>query len=322
MTVSRSTSEGKIIATLKSYPVLFLSLLSIVGLSLALPNFASAGNVNAILFEMSLGFLAAIGFTYLLVMGEIDLSIGATYGLCGTLCGSLLLAGFSLPVCIGAAILTSLAAGALNGWMVVQFGLNSLIVTIGSLTLMQGVTGVLTNEMGGAIYPAEFRSLAHLKILGWPWLIWLMVTVLLVLTWSESRLGLFRKIYYVGENRRSAVIYGMRERSLRILGFLASSFFAGSTGIIASARGARGDITLGVGLEFSLLVAAVVGGVSLFGGRGRMLNTFSGILFVTVLLTCLVMFNIEPLFQQCVVGTLLLAAVSVDRLLNTGSGKN
>lgn len=311
-----TTISNLIFLFIRSNPILISTFFALSILPILLPNFATSGNFNSILYEVSLGFVASIGLTYLLVMGEIDLSIGAVYGFAGTLCGFLLLSGLPIAVCMMVGILASMVAGLANGIMVVQFKLNSLLVTIGTLTLLQGLIGVLTNEMGGSIYPEEFRSIAHYKFFGWPWLIWIAFIILILLSWAELKIALFRKIYFVGENRNSALLYGIREQSLRLIGFLVSSIFAGATGVVAAARGARGDITLGSGLEFNLLVAAVVGGVSLFGGRGRIIHTYSGLLFVNILLTCLIMFNIEPLFQQCVVGMLLLVAVAIDRILN------
>lgn len=297
---------------LRDNAIVAVTVAVIIILALTTDRFASVGNARTILLETSIGFCAAIGFTYLIVMGEIDLSVGAVYGLAGTVCGYLVLAGMPIPVCILAGLVVSVFFGALNGLFVVTLGMNSIIVTIGTLTLLRGLIGVLTNEMSGTIYPSAFRTLSHGKVFGWSWMIVIAVVLVVALTIAEKRMSIFRKIYYIGENRRSAVLYGINERRVRFVAFILSALCAGAIGVFAGARAARGDITLGNGLEFNLLVAAVVGGVSLYGGRGRSYNTFTGMLFVTVILTALVMRNVEPLFQQVLVGTLLLIAVALD----------
>lgn len=307
-----SPSTQRVCQMLRGNAIVIVTVLLILVLALTTDRFATVGNARTILLEASVGFVAAIGFTYLIVMGEIDLSVGAIYGLAGTVCGYLVMEGVPVPLCMLAGLFVSLLLGAMNGAFVVFLGINSIIVTIGTLTLVRGLIGVMTNEMGGTIYPSAFRKLSQANLFGWSLMSVLAVVLVIVLTVAERRLSLFRKVYYIGENRRSAVLYGINEMRIRFFGFVISALCAGTVGIFAAARAARGDITLGNGLEFNLLVAAVVGGVSLYGGRGRAYSTFMGMLFVTVILTALVMHNVEPLFQTVIVGTMLLVAVTLD----------
>ena len=161
----RKTVRGKRSGAVKfggnALPLALVTFAIVAFLALTQPNFASYQNINSILFGVSIEFLAIIGFTYVMVMREIDLSVGSVFALTGTLTGALLINDWSLFTAAVVALGAAGLVGLLNGLLVVRFGINSLMLTIGTMLLVRGLSNVLANDLGGRTYPREFRSLAR-----------------------------------------------------------------------------------------------------------------------------------------------------------------
>ncbi len=286
-------------------------------LALSREQFLAYGNLYSILFALSIDAIAIVGFTYVMVLGEIDLSVGAVYALAGTLTGWLLKQwDFSLYPAIALSLSAAAFVGFANGFLVTRFRINSLMLTIGTLILVQGLVGVLATDLVGGTYPRFFRALARERWFGINATIIVMVAGLVVILFLQSRSTLFRKIYLIGENPETARIYGIRSDAIKIIAFTVSSLFAGIAGILTSSRLTHADIEMGVGLEFTFVTAAILGGASLYGGRGGLGGSVLGLLFLALILNGLVLFNVNPLVQQVAIGALLISAVLFDMMAN------
>jgi ribose transport system permease protein len=285
-------------------------------LALTRPNFASYQNLNSVVYGMSINFLAIVGFTYVMVMREIDLSVGSVFAFTGTLTGALLTAGWDFWPAAAAALSGAAAIGLVNGLLVVRFNINSLMLTIGTMLLVRGLANVLANGLGGQTYPRAFRSLARTDLFGVRITIVALV-VLVVLGWVfQRRSALFRKMCFIGENVKSATVHGIRIARIKTLAFVASAVMAGIAGIFTASRITHADVRMGLGLEFVMVTAAIIGGASLYGGKGDLRGSALGLLLLALVMNGMIMYDIEPVFQQFVVGALLIVTVAFDTVLN------
>ncbi len=198
----------------------------------------------------------------------------------------------------------------------VKLKLNSMMVTIATMTLIRGLASNFVRGLYGLTYPTDMRSLVRLDIGNIHLTVISMVVLAVVLELLLHRSSLFKKMYYVGENIETARVYGIKSDRIKIATFALSALTAGVGGILLNARVTYADTAIGQGLEFQLLTAAVLGGASLYGGKGSILRSCVGLIFLATIQNGMVIFNIEPLLQQLIVGIILIVAVFADTRLN------
>lgn len=297
-------------------PLALVTLAVVVFLALTRENFATTRNLNAILFAVSIDFLAIIGFTYVMVMREIDLSVGSVFAFCGTLTGALLIAGWGFWPAALVALALAGVIGFLNGFLVVRFRVNSLMLTIGSMLVVRGLANVLAESLGGRTYPRAFRQLARIDLFDVRLTIVIMVVVVVAAWLFQRRSSLFRRMCFIGENDKSAAVHGIRAGRIKIATFVASAMTAGLGGIFTASRITSADVRMGLGLEFVMVTAAIIGGASLYGGRGDLRGSALGLLLLAFVLNGMIMYDIEPVFQQFIIGLLLIVTVTIDTLMN------
>ncbi len=143
-----------------------------------------------------------------------------------------------------------------------------------------------------------------------------MIVLVVVLEILLKKSTIFKRMYFVGENRQTARIYGIKSDRIIMSLFALSALAAGVGGILISSRVTYADTAIGLGLEFHVLTAAVLGGASLYGGKGSILGSCVGLIFLATILNGMIIFNIEPLLQQLIIGVILIGAVFVDTRLN------
>jgi ribose transport system permease protein len=302
---------------LGSLTIILITVVLFVLLTSTSDTFFTYRNIYAILYGVSFQFLAIIGFTYLMVIGEIDLSVGSVYAFSGMFMGYLMvMKKIPLLPAMGLSLLACAVMGAITGFLIVRFKLNSMMVTIATMTLIRGLASNFVKRMYGATYPSEMRGLSKIEINEVYLTIIIMIVLVVILEILLKRSSIFKRMYSVGENRETARIYGIKSNRIIISLFALSALAAGIGGILISSRVTYADTAIGNGLEFHLLTAAVLGGASLYGGKGSMLGSAVGLVFLATILNGMVIFNIEPLLQQLIVGIILIAAVFVDTRLN------
>ena len=300
-----------------SLTIILITLGLFTFLSLTSDTFLTTRNIYSILYGISFQFFAIIGFTYLMIMGEIDLSVGSVYAFSGMFMGYLMVSlKMPLLLAMGTSLLVCALMGFGTGFLVVRFRLNSMMVTIATMTLIRGLASNFVSRMYGATYPTAMRHLSKVEIGGIYLTIIIMVVLVIVLEILLKRSTIFKKMYYVGENRQTAKIYGIKSDRIKITAFALSALAAAVGGILISSRITYADTAIGSGLEFQLLTAAVLGGASLYGGKGSILGSCLGLIFLATILNGMVIFNIEPLLQQLIIGIILIISVFIDTRLN------
>jgi len=296
--------------------ILITVLLSII-LGATTSSFFSYNNIYSILFGVSIQFFAIIGFTFLMIMGELDMSVGAVYGFSGTMLGTLMIKT-DMPFILAfiVTILICACFGMISGYVVTKFRVNSMMVTIGMMTLIQGINWILIGSLQGYTFPDTYRHFINLRIGAIHWSILFMILIVVALEILMKKSTVFKKMYYVGSNIETARIYGIKSEKIKIITFAVSSATAAIGGILATSRIMHADVTTGVNLEFLMITAAVVGGASLFGGKGSVMRSVLGLLFLSVIFNGMIIFKIDPFIQHVIVGFILIVAVFIDTLLN------
>jgi ribose/xylose/arabinose/galactoside ABC-type transport system permease subunit len=239
------------------------------------------------------------------------------YGLSGTLVGYCMTVWkwTLLPSMIGVLVVCSLF-GYLVGFIITRFRLNSMMVTLGTLSLVAGINAVVFNSFPAVTYNLEYRSLAKFKIAGVHWSIIAMFIIVFVLGLLLKYSSSVKKVYYIGDGPATAHLYGINSDSIKRIAFTLSAFTAAFGGIVATSRITHSDVLTGNGLEFALITSLVVGGASLAGGRGGMLKSLLGMIFIAILSNGMTIFRIEPFMQQVMLGVVLIVAVFIDSRMN------
>ena len=300
-----------------SLTIILITAILFTYLTLTSETFFTYRNIYAILYGVSFQFIAVIGFTYLMIIGEIDLSVGSIYAFSGMFMGYLMvMKKVPLLPAMGISLLACVLLGAITGFLIVRFKLNSMMVTIATMTLIRGLASNFVKRMYGATYPSDMRHISKIEVNEVYLTIIIMIVLVVILEILLKKSSIFKRLYSVGENRLTARIYGIKSNRIIISLFALSALSAGIGGILLSSRVTYADTAIGLGLEFHLLTAAVLGGASLYGGRGSMLGSAVGLIFLATILNGMVIFNIEPLLQQLIVGIILIVAVFVDTRLN------
>lgn len=287
------------------------------------PIFLSQDNLINILRNTSFVFITAIGMTYLIVSGAFDLSVGAVYAFAGVLCGKLMMeAGFPVPLAIlSATLLTGVAFGTVNGFFVHKVGLPPMLATLASMNIARGlVTGV---QQGMPVYPlpAGFAAIGQGSLLKGsafelPYVVIIAGILGILSAWVLKKTVYGRSVCAIGGNIETARLAGIPTKSISISVFVIVSSLAAFSGILISSRLGSAQPNVGVGYEMQTIAAVVIGGTSLMGGRGTIVGTALGALFMTTVANGMTLIRISPFWQQLVLGIVLLVACSMDYLRN------
>jgi ribose transport system permease protein len=254
--------------------------------------------------------------TFVLIVAGIDLSVGSVLALSGAVLGVCLTrAGMPLAFAIPIALAVGLACGALNGLLTITWRLPSFIVTLGMLEAARGGAYLVTNQQTQYI-GSDIARIAEVNVLklSLPFLIALGVVAAGQFMLSFTAFG--RHMFAVGANEETARLSGIRTRAVQWTVFVLSGFLAGLAGIFYCARLGSADPNAGAGYELQAIAAVVIGGTSLMGGRGSVVNSFFGVLIIAVLETGLVQIGAEDPVKRLVTGAVIVIAVVLDYYRN------
>ena len=280
------------------------------------PIFLTVQNFQAILSNMPLiGFLA-IGLTFVVLTGNIDLSIGSVVGITAVIVGNLFDLGFPIPLpfvfLIG--ILTGAIIGAINGFLVTVVGINSVITTLGTLTALRGLA-LIVGARVDHINHETFIFLARGFFFDTVPLVFIYMIVMLVIMYILLRFTKFgRNVYLVGANQSAATMAGINNRRIQFLTFVISGSFAAIAGILLTAQTAWAQGGFGVGWEFRALVICFIGGISIRGGRGTLVGVFISMLIISSIANGLTLANVPINWRDAFDGTILILAILVDSI--------
>lgn len=321
MTVSKSTTPaandgiGFFLKTRANEVGLFVAIAILYTILAAFaPNFSTTANLFNILRDASFVGIIAWGMTLVLISGEIDISVGAHVALAGVT--SALLAQHGVNIYVAALLVMLLGAGigAFTGILRAYLDVPSFIVTLALWLGLRGIAQVMSDAVPIVIADYGFQRLGSGWFLGVPIPAIVMIVLFFLFSFIATRTVFGRSVYAVGGNAEAARLSGIPVARIRIQVFAITGFLAALTGVLVASRLGSGNSGAASGLEFDIIAAVVVGGTSLFGGRGSMLGTLLGIIFIAALVNGLVLMGVDPFAQGIVRGVVILAAVMVNIL--------
>lgn len=311
--LTRSTSVSIII-----FIVVFGVILTFVS-----DKFISSYNIGIMLRQMSFFGIAALGQTLVLIIGGIDLSVGATAGLGGILFAYFMVR-MGLPPIVSIFLALSVGAliGFINGLIITKFKLGSFIVTLAAGGIISGVILVITqgSTISGITGNVLFLGQGMLGIVPVPILIFVLIALILTYVLNSTPFG--RELYAIGGNVAAARLVGIKtENRIRSVYALAG-ILAAFGGVLMACRYNSGQPTIGTSWVMNSITAAVIGGTSMSGGVGTMFGTIIGALMMTELSNSIVVLNVSQYWEQVMTGGVVLIAVAIDALRSLGRSKN
>lgn len=293
-----------------------LGVLVIVYLALAFtaPNFMTLANQLNILQQAAFFGIVAFAMTMVIVAGEIDISVGSMAALSSSMLGVLVVhTGWPLWIACIVVLISAGVIGAFAGWIRAQFGVPTFIATLALYLALRGVAYLITNTFPIPIDASKFFYWGSGKIFGVvPVAAIYLLAVFIIIAIVARKTVFGRSIYAVGGNAKSAELSGINVRKIRISVMAISAVAAAVTGLLQSAQLSSGNSSIANGLEFDAIAAAIIGGAALSGGKGTVLGTLIGVLFIAVLLNGMVMLGVNTYVQQVVRGGVVLIAVLVN----------
>lgn len=316
----RPTLLARLLGARESGVLAAFLLLLVVGAVFA-DGFTNTSNLFNITQQVAQLGIMAVGMTFVILQGEIDLSVGSIYALGAVVCGMVLTAGLPIMVGILAGVAVGVLCGLLNGIATVGLGIPSFIVTLGGLSAYRGIALLLTDGApislpSGDPATQAFAAIARTRVLGMvpsQFLIMLAVFALGILLLRGTNFGFH--VYAVGGNREAARLCGIDTGRVRITAFVLSGALAALSGVLSLAFLSYVQGVTGSGLELSVISAVILGGCALFGGSGSLTGTLIGVAIMGVLQNILVLVGLSSFWQTFSVGVLVVGAVALDAWL-------
>lgn len=319
MTVAPLAISTSVLPRLRAF-VIPLILAGLVALfSILSPYFFTVQNLTNILVQNSYIIIAAVGLSFVMISGGIDLSIGYQMSVVGVVT-AVFMKWVELPVApsIAIGIVTGVGLGLINGLASVTLKVHSLIVTLGTMTIFQGASYIISNQSAIINLPAEFKYIGQGFIFGWlPVSVVLMMVCVAVASVILNITPYGRMVYAIGGNEQAAWLTGIPVNKVKVATYALCSLFAAIAAVVLFARSGSAASATGPGTEFTAITAAVLGGISFKGGEGRMLGLVTGVLILGVLANGMQLVGMNTYTQYIVKGLVLLAAVGFDTWQNS-----
>ncbi|KQV01455.1 sugar ABC transporter permease [Mesorhizobium sp. Root102] len=328
--VTPSASSGSVLLTLMKLRTFIALIAVLIFFSIAAPNFLSTANLILMSKHVALNAFLAMGMTFVIITGGIDLSVGSIVGLCGMVAGYLVLNGIDLQIgytiyfnVLEIALITlavGILIGAVNGLLITRLNVAPFIATLGVLYVARGLA-LLSSD--GRTFPnlvgkpelgtTGFGFLGAGRLLGLPVAIWILIVVALGAAYLAKYTPLGRHIFAVGGNERASRISGVRVNMVKMFVYMFSGFCAAIVGLIISSELMASHPATGESFELNAIAAAVLGGTSMSGGRGTIGGTIVGAFVIGILSDGLVMMGVSSFWQMVIKGLVIIVAVVVDQ---------
>ena len=273
------------------------------------PYFLTWENAEIVALQVSSTAIVACGMTFVIIAGDIDLSVGSMYALAGTLAAYLMQLGWDWVPATGVALGAGALLGVTNGALSIYAGIPAFLVTLGTLGIARGIDLVLSGTRAIPIYDQTFPQVFAGDIFTIPRpILWAAITVIASgMVLGRSIFG--RHVYAVGGNREVSRLAGIRVGRVRLVNFVLCALLATFAGLIVAGRINAGQPTIGQNFELDVITAVILGGTDLFGGRGKIVGTLVGALIITVIGNGLILLGAEANVQTIVKGVVLILTV-------------
>lgn len=280
----------------------------------AAPSFATIGAAAAILRITAIVSIMAVGMTFVIISAEIDLSVGSMVSLSGMIGALLLQAGFGWIPAVLITLLFGAAVGMFSGLLVTWLRIPSFLVTLGMLSVLSGVALTITDTRPISIVSNGFtETLWDGSLFGIPAPIVWTIIVAIVGFYVLHLTPLGKRVFATGGNATAARFSGVRTDRIKLMAFAISGFTASLAGLILAARSTAGNPSLGEGLELDVIAAVIIGGTSLFGGRGGIVGSVVGAIFIGIVGFGLLVMGFSTSVQEIIKGAIIVGAVALAR---------
>jgi ribose/xylose/arabinose/galactoside ABC-type transport system permease subunit len=283
-------------------------------LALTTPQFLTTANLLSILLATSLIGIVAVGETFVIVTGGIDLSPGSVVAFTGVATGLLLHAGLPVPVAVLCGIGLGAACGLFNGLAITVLNMNPFIVTLAVLAMARGLAFIITDGNTVFGFPDGFDNIGGGNLGPFPIAALITLGVFLLAWVALARTVFGAEVYAVGGNRDAARLAGIPVARTLTIVYVIAGALAGLGGVVLTGRLDSAQPIAAVGLELNAIAAVVIGGASLFGGKGSMLGTLLGVLIIGLINNGLTLKNVQPFWVQFIQGAVIFGAVLIDSL--------
>ena len=306
------------LAKAREMNLLLILLVFIIVMCFASPYFPHWSNISTLLSAMATDGIIVIGMTIILIVRGIDLSVGSVMCLTMAVCGKLFLMGLNPWVAAIIAICIAAAIGAGHGLLVTKANLSFFIVTLCTMGIVRGAVYVISGGTPVSIV-AVLKEAPSFRFLGQGWVggiipmaVIIFVILVVVMEFVTRKSAILRSVFYVGSSEKAALYSGIKVDKVKILTCVACSVFAGIAGIIYLSKFSGVPMSAGQGTEMTAIAAAVIGGVSMNGGKGSVFGAILGLALMTLVQNALTLFNVQAFWQDLIRYAIVLGAVAFD----------
>lgn len=305
--------KANIKANISKYKSLIGLVLLCIVITIVTPNFLSVSNITNVFTQVSVNAIIAIGMTFVILTGGIDLSVGSTLAISSAVGASIVKSTGNVFLAIIVAAVIGIAVGLINGLLVSKGKLQAFIVTLATMTIFRGATLVFTDGTPISKLPEAFVKIGNGKLgfMPIPVIITIIIAIIAVYALSQTRFG--RYLYALGGNEDASRLSGINTDKIKTLVYVVSGFASAIAGVIITSRIGSASPNAGTGFELDAIAAVVIGGTSLAGGEGTITGTLIGALIIGVLNNGLNLMNVSPFYQSIVKGLVILIAVLLDK---------
>jgi ribose transport system permease protein len=281
------------------------------------PAFASINNISNIFTQISINTVIAVGMTFVILLGGIDLSVGSVLALCTILAGLVITnKSFSVGSAIALAVLASMAAGMacglFNGWVCERWKIHSFVVTLGMLNMARGAALQVSGSRTIFSFPRAFNAFGTLSYFGIPVIFTMAVLLVAVGHFILKKTVFGRMIYAIGNNEEAVRLSGHNTKVYKVAAYVICGATVGMAAILYMLRLNIASPILGNGFELSAIAAVVIGGTSMSGGKGSLIGTLFGAAIIGVLNNGLLLLGMSDFARQIVTGAIIVGAVVLD----------
>lgn len=299
-------------SVLRNFALVFIIIAIIVVMSFVSPVFMTSKNIINIIRQISINGIIAVGMTFVILTGGIDLSVGSVVAITSVIVGSMLQGGSNWLVACIVALLISLVFGAFNGFMIAYVGFQPFIATLATVTMGSGIALAYSDGKPFTISNESFLKIGqgYLGAIPIPIVLLVIVVAIGLIILKTTTFG--RYVFAIGGNKNAAKLSGVRTRRVELMVYVISALCASIVGLILSARISSGQPTAGEGYELDAIAATAIGGTSMTGGVGSLTGTIFGFVLLGLMTNSMNLLNINSFYQEIVKGVLIIIAVFLD----------
>lgn len=308
------TMTTRITRVLKSYGIVVAFILVCAVLAVLSPVFLRWANILNVIRQSSIYGIMAVGMTFVILTGGIDLSVGSILAISGAMAAGALKADAGVAAAIAVGLGVGIACGLANGLLITMGKITPFVVTLGMMSIARGLTLIYSNGHPISGFSETFRFLGGGSLFGIPFpiVVFILSVVVAWLILTQTRLG--RYTYAIGGNEETVKLSGINANFYKTMVYVISGITSGMSALILTSRLNSAGPTAGMSYELDVIAAVVIGGTSLSGGRGSVWGTLVGALLIAVINNGMNLLGISPYFQQLVKGVIIISAVMLDRL--------